>query len=62
MDHATLLPTNAPHSNTCRFCGFDRFTTVLMPEDHPHYAALRCGQCDGLETVERISNKVGGSL
>lgn len=31
----------------CQFCNFERFTTVLMPEGHKHFAALRCGSCDG---------------
>lgn len=30
----------------CPTCGSDKVNTVLMPSYHPHYAALKCGQCD----------------
>lgn len=42
----------------CKFCSFPRFSTVLMPEGHTHFAALRCGSCDGFQDwVEKPANK-----
>lgn len=51
FDKNNRIESHSHHTNStievCKFCGFPRFTTVLMPEGRTHYAALRCGSCDG---------------
>lgn len=33
-------------TSSCPSCGFRKASIVRMAKGHPHYAALKCGQCD----------------
>lgn len=43
--HESNSTTGTPEKK-CPGCGSFRISIIRMPSYHPHYAALKCGECD----------------
>jgi len=51
MTHSnTETPQPPTTTEVCQFCGFSRFTKIIMSEHHVMEYALKCGRCDGFRS------------